>query len=186
MRWKGVAIVCIVLLFCGCSKSNDSIADVITLRNKILNGNGCSFSATVNADYGEDLYTFSMDCIADKEGNVSFSVTKPYAIAGITGKVSTDSGIITFDNKILAFQKFPDDNVSPVSSPWIFMKTLRSGYIRGCTGNNGNYQIEIDDSYEEDALRLNIIIEKNLPVYSEIFWNGRRVISITVDNFTYL
>ena len=79
-----------------------------------------------------------------------------------------------------------DGEISPVTAPWLFIKTLRGGYIRGCTSGEDSYQIEIDDSYEENALRLNINIEKDLPAYCEIFWKGRRAIMVTVENFVLL
>lgn len=186
MRRKVATLLCLVIMLCGCSKSNGPLEKAISLRNRILESNGCSFSATVTADYGEKLYTFSMDCTTDKEGTVSFNVTKPETIGGIKGKISAQGGALTFDDKLLAFETLTDGEISPVTAPWIFIKTLRSGYMRGCTDENGGYQIVIDDSYEADALRLNIFVENNLPVSGEIFWKGRRVLSITVDNFTYL
>lgn len=186
MRWKVAALLCLVFVLCGCRKSNGPLDKAISLRNKVLDSNGCSFSATVTADYGEKLYTFSMDCTSDKEGNITFSVIKPETIAGITGRISAQGGALTFDDKVLAFETLADGEISPVAAPWVFMKTLRSGYMRGCTDEKNGYQIVIDDSYEADALRLNIFVENNLPVNGEIFWKGRRVLTITVDNFTYL
>ena len=162
MRWKTLAILCVVFLFCGCKKNDGPLDNAINLRNKILESNGCSFSATVTADYGEKVYVFSMDCTADKEGNVSFCVTRPETIAGITGNISVTGGNLTFDDKVLAFQTLADGEISPVTAPWLFLKTLRSGYMRGCTEGNNSYQIEIDDTYEENALRLNIFVENNL------------------------
>ena len=187
MRWKALAIfLCVVFLLCGCKKADGTLNHAIDLRNRILESNGCSFSATVTADYGEKIYVFSMDCTSDKEGNLMFSVTKPDTIAGITGKISTAGGALTFDDKVLAFQTLADGEISPVAAPWLFLKALHSGYLRGCTEGNGSYQIELDDTYEEDALRLHIFVENNLPVSGEVFWEGRRVLSIAVDNFIYL
>lgn len=186
MRCFVTLVLSLSLLMCGCGNVNKSIDHAIGLRNKILNSNGCSFSAQIYADYGDTLYEFSLNCISDKEGNLSFAVKKPETIAGITGKVSVQGGAITFDDKILAFQMLADGELSPVAAPWIFLNTIRSGYIRGCSANDHRYQIEIDDTYDENALRLNIQIENDLPISCEIFWKGRRAVSIEVDNFIYL
>lgn len=156
------------------------------LRNRILDSNGCSFHATVTADYGEKLYVFSMDCISDKEGNLKFSVVSPETVSGITGEISTEGGALTFDGKILAFPTVADGQITPVTAPWVFLKTLRSGYMNSCTKDSDGYQISIDDSYAEDALRLLISVENNLPVRGEIFWKGCRILTIAVDNFIYL
>ena len=66
------------------------------------------------------------------------------------------------------------------------MKALRSGYMNGCTAENDGFWIYVNDSYQEDALRLNVFVKNNLPVNGEIFWQGRRVMSVVVENFTYL
>ncbi len=186
MRWKVAVALLIAFLLCGCKQAGKPLDNAISLRNKILESNGCSFMATVTADYGEKLYVFSMDCTCDKEGNLIFSVTKPDSIAGITGKISALGGALTFDDKVLAFQTIADGQITPVTAPWLFIKTLRSGYMNGCTEDREGYWISVDDSYHEDALRLNIFVENNSPVSSEVFWEGRRVISIAVEHFTYL
>ena len=58
-------------------------------------------------------------------------------------------------------------------------------YLKNILGTE-SVSCEIDDTYEDNALRLNIFVENNLPVSGEIFWKGRRAISITVDNFSFL
>ena len=158
----------------------------MSFREKMLSSNGCSFSTTVTADYGEQIYTFSMDCVCDKEGNLTFSVTKPESIAGITGKVSSEGGSLTFDDKILAFQTIADGQITPVTAPWLFMKTIRSGYLNGCSIQEDGIEITIDDSYREDALRLLVSVKNDVPSSAEIFWKGRRVMSLIVENFAYL
>ena len=87
---------------------------------------------------------------------------------------------------MLAFQTIADGQVTPVTAPWLLIKTLKSGYLRDCTDTENGYKISIDDSYEAEALRLQIYIEKDLPVSGEIFWKGRRVLTLTVENFKYL
>ena len=186
LRLKVAAILCVVFLLSGCKNVNGPLDKAIMLRNRILEGNGCSFQATVTADYGEKLYVFKMDCISDKEGNLRFSVVSPETISGITGKISTEGGSLTFDDKILSFPTVADGQVTPVTAPWLFLKTLRSGYMNSCTKDSDGYQLSIDDSYAEDAFRLLISVKNDLPVSGEIFWKGSRVLTVTVEQFTYL
>lgn len=186
MRGKLAAFVCVALLLCGCNKSDDSLNKALSIRNKLQEGNGCSFSATVQADYGEKIYIFKMDCQTDQVGNLTFSVTEPATLYGITGKVSTAGGAITFDDKILAFPTIADDQVSPVSAPWLLIHTLRSGYLKGTVELDNGYEISIDDSYEEEALHLIIDVKEDSPQSAEIFWQGRRVLMLSIEEFTYL
>ena len=181
------SILCFLFLVSGCSNENKSLERALSLRSKLQESSGCCFHTVVTADYGEKLYMFAMECQTDREGNLLFTVTEPASIAGITGSIDNDGGAITFDDAVLAFQTIADDQVTPVTAPWLLIKTLRSGYLKGCTETDSGFQISIDDSYEENALHLNIWTDRNLyPVSGEIFWQGRRVLTISVEEFAFL
>lgn len=186
MRYRLAAIVCVLLLLSGCKGSGDSLDRAIALRNRILSGDGCSFTATVTADYGEQIYIFKMECKTDREGNLTFTVAEPATIAGTTGKIDNTGGGITFDDKVLAFQTIADGLVTPVSAPWLFMKTLRSGYLKDAAETEQGFEMSIDDSYAEESLALRICVAGDLPASAEFFWQSRRILTIDVENFSFL
>lgn len=180
-------MICILLFLTGCG-GNDGLADeAMDLRNKLLSGNGCSFDAVVTADYGDRLYTFGMHCRMDKNGTVTFSVTEPETIEGITGTLSEASGKLTFDDKILAFEMLADGQITPVSAPWHMLRALRSGYLRGCGKAGDGLLLMIDDSYMGDNLQANIYLNADtLPDACELYWKERRFMTIAVTNFEIL
>lgn len=181
------AVVCLVLLLAGCSAAQEDLDRAMALRAKLLAATGCSFDATVTADYGDLSYTFSMSCSTDEQGNLRFSVTEPQTIAGISGTVSATGGKLTFDDKVLSFALMADGLVTPVSAPWLLVKTLRSGYLTSCGQEGDGLRLSIDDSYADDALHLDIWLgEGDVPVRGEILWQGRRLLSIQVENFIFL
>ena len=186
MRSITALFVCLVIFLTGCAGPNAPIDMALRLRNEIESSNGCAFETTITADYGEALYTFSMDCQTDSEGNLTFSVSKPESIEGISGRISSEGGALTFEDRVLAFQTMADDLVTPVTAPWIFIKTLKSGYIKGCDTTDSGFVISADDSYADGALHLQMVINGNVPVSCEIYWNGRRTLTMTVENFRYL
>lgn len=186
MRHRLAVIICVLFLLSGCKGSGDSLNRAVALRNRILESDGCSFRTTVTADYGEQIYVFKMDCKTDREGNLSFTVTEPATISGITGKITGSGGEITFDDKVLAFQTIADDLVTPVTAPWLLLKTLRSGYLKDTSATGQGYEISIDDSYEEGSLQLQIQITDELPVSAEVFWQGRRILTLAVEDFSIL
>ncbi len=186
MRVKLAVILCITIILCGCGNSSNSLKEGMDLRRQILESSGCSFHGTITADYGEKIYIFEMDCKTDKDGTLQFTVTKPDTIAGITGKIDNEGGAITFDDKVLAFQTLADGQVTPVTAPWLLMKTLRSGYIRDSVETKEGIEISVDDSYREDALRLNIFVKNGLPAEGEIYWQGRRILTVLVEDFAFL
>jgi hypothetical protein len=68
----------------------------------------------------------------------------------------------------------------------LLVKTLKSGYLRSCTETATGFEISADDSYAEVSLQLNIVIKENRPSVAEIFWDGRRILTVSVENFRYL
>ena len=77
-----------------------------------------------------------------------------------------------------------DDQLSPVSAPWIFLRTLRSGYLTSAGMDGEQLRLTINDSYEEDALQLDIWLDgDDVPVRAEILYDGRRILSLSVKKF---
>jgi len=159
----------------------------VSMRSKMLAANGCSFVGNITADYGDKIYSFTLNCRAEKDGSVLFEVIAPEEIKGIKGNISTSGGKLTFDQQALLFEIMADGQISPVGMPWVFVKTLRNGYIKGCDVSNDGLYMQIDDSYADDALHMEIWTNsQDVPLRAELLWHGRRVLSMTVDNFAYL
>ena len=179
--------VCLALLFLtGCSESSE-LREGIELRSRLLQASQCSFSVSIQADFGDTLSEFAMDCTGDEEGDLAFTVTAPESIAGISGTLSGSGGKLTFDDTALDFGYLADGELSPVSGPWIFLNTLRSGNITSACKEEEKIRLSVNDSYEEDALRLDIWLdESNLPVFADVLCNGRRILALTVRNFRIL
>lgn len=183
---KKVGALLILLCFLsGCSGASKEIERGMALRSKILKASECSFDAAITADYGDKLYSFSMACQADTQGNLTFTVTAPETLAGISGRVGSDGGKLTFDDTALQFDLMADGQVTPVSAPWVFLKTLRSGCLTSAGTEDGVLRLSIDDSYADDALHLDIWLDgEDLPARAEILYGGRRILSVSVANFT--
>ena len=181
-----LALLCCVMLLSGCGKTDDSMDRAMGLRSELLT-KGVRFETEITADYGNKTHSFAKDCVSDAQGNLTFQVTKPESISGITGTVSTSGGKLTFDGKVLAFGLMADGLISPVSGPWVLMKTLRSGYLTACNKEGEYLRLTIDDSYEADALHLDVWLGNgDLPVRADVLWQGRRLLSIEIKNFTFV
>ena len=185
---KRVLVLLVTMFFLsGCSGGDVALKRAVVLRDTLLQSDGCTFETVITADYGQTLYTFTMSCQADSLGNLTFTVMEPQTIAGISGSISEDGGALTFDDQALAFALLADEQLAPVSAPWLFIKTLRSGYLRACDPTDDGMRMIIDDSYAEDALQLDIWVDDNdIPVWSEILWKGRRILSLEIKNFNYM
>ena len=156
-------------------------------RESLLTAQACSFETEIVADYGDSLDQFRMACRADASGTISFEVLKPETIAGIKGNISYSGGELTFDDTALCFDLLTDDQLTPVSAPWILVKALRSGYIAAVGREESFLHITVDDSYDSDALTLDVWLkEDTVPVRADIIWDNRKILSLTVENFVLL
>ena len=182
-----LAFILMVLMLAGCEKTGHNLDRALSLRTQILNGKGCTFAATITADYGDKIYTFSMQCQTDAVNNMTFTVTQPSTIAGITGTISEEGGKLTFDDNALIFETLADEQITPVSAPWVLMRTLRSGYIKAAGSYSDGVQIQLNDSYKEQVLSLDVWTNSlDAPVSAEIVWDGRRILSLIIEDFKIL
>ncbi len=177
------------LLFCillmGCGKETGEMDRGMKLRSRLLQASQVCFDVDISADYGDSVQLFSMACRMDKDGNISFTVTAPETLSGITGTIVGGEGQLTFDETVLHFGLLTDDQLSPVSAPWVLMKTLRSGYLKAAGMEGEMLRLTIDDSYEDDALQLDIWLdEHDLPQRAEVLYDGRGILSLCVKNLT--
>lgn len=184
---KRMLSILLVLFFTGCAGSDRQMNRALELRHKLETGNGCQFSCQITADYGDQLVSFSLACLAEKQGGVSFTVTAPDTISGITGNISGEGGKLTFDETVLAFDTLTEELLSPVAAPWLLIHTLRSGYLTTCGEENGLLRLTIHDSYREKSTCLDIGLDENdVPAWGEVFWEGKKILTVTVDDFTFL
>ena len=176
-----------MVLLTGCSGPPEEMETGLQLRTRMLQASGCSFDATITADYGNQVHTFSMACAADSIGDISFTVTEPEPISGICGKLSGRGGELTFDDTVLAFELLADKQLSPISGPWIFLKTLRSGYLTSACKEDGQIRLSLDDSYEDEPVRVDIWLNyDNKPEHADVLHEGRRILTVAVANFKIL
>jgi len=174
-----------VVLLTGCTGKRDELDRAMKLRASLLGCLECSFDVTITADYGDEIYTFAMNCQTGGRGDVRFTVLQPESIAGITGEIASGEGKLTFDDVALHFPLMADDQITPVSGPWILMKTLLGGYLTAACEEEDLLHLTIHDSYAEDALQLEIWLDgEDAPVHGEILFDGRRIVTMNVENFS--
>lgn len=156
----------------------------MNLRNRLLQADSCSFETQITADYEDSIFTFAMCCTGDKQGTIEFTVTEPVSIAGISGTLAQEKGNLTFAETALEFPLLADEQVSPISAPWIFLKTLQGGYLTSAGTDGELVRLSIDDSFADNALHLEIWLnQEDVPVRSEILYQNRKIVSMDVRDF---
>ena len=171
----------LVLFFTGCGQGNTPRG--MSLRQRMNDSNGCAFTAEVRAYIGKEEYVFSMDCECGNFDTVTFTVTAPESLSGITGELSSGSGSLTFDGQALAFPMLAQGTMSPISSVWVLLHALRGGYLT----DEGKEGLTIDETYQGVPLRLSVTLDnEDMPTFTEIFQDGERILSLALTNFRFL
>lgn len=185
---KKLWFVVIILFLFGCSGEPTQMGRGLAFREELLNGNGCTFTSRITADFGDKTYTFDLACQGNQDGSLSFTVLSPDTISGISGTLSAGGGKVTFEeDRAVAFPMLAEGELTPVSGPWILYNTLRSGFIATCGVEGELLRLTMQDSYEEGALQVDVwLSDENRPVTAEILWQGHRVLSIYVTDFQIL
>ena len=183
MKKLATLMIALVILT-GCTGKRDQMDRAMKLRADLLGSGGCSFTAHLTADYGDAIHEFTLYCEGWNNGDLGFRVEAPDTISGITGRFKGKEGALTFDDVALTFPLLADGQVIPVSGPWILLKTLLGGYLTACNQEDDLLHLTINDSYEEDALQMEIWLDENdLPVQGEIIYGGRRILTMQIENF---
>ncbi len=181
------AIFLCLFILTGCRSADSDIDKAMEFRQKLMSAKGCEFDCVITADYTDVVYTFSLHCAFDETGKLTFRVMEPESISGITGIIDSQGGRLTFDDQALVFPLMADGYISPVSAPWVFVKTLRSGYIHACGKAGDGMRMILHDSYEENPLQIDVWTDENEnPIHSEVLWQGRKILSLDVSNFICL
>ena len=168
----------------GCDHGESEMNRMLHLRKTLLSMECCNFETQICADFGEMTYTFLTECTAERNGTVHFVVKEPKSIQDISGTISSNGGKTTYLDTALAFPLLADGEVSPAAAPYLLIRSLMGGYLSGTVQEDKFLHATIHDSYEEEALTLEIWLnEEDVPCKAEIVWQGRRVLSLDVLSF---
>lgn len=178
---------CLLFLLSGCDKaSGDALDEALSFRARAQT-QPCSFQAEITADYGTHLSTFTLDCTADPDGGLGFTVTEPESIAGITGTVDSTSGNLTFDDAALGFPLLAGPRLSPAAAPEVLLTAWRSGFISTCGWEADNLRLTIDTLLDSKTLRTETWLDREnlLPICAELCYNGEDVLTIRFAQFQF-
>jgi len=184
---RAVWVAFLAVMLWGCSPGERELDSAVQLRQELLAAQGCSFDVKITADYGQTQCVFRMQCSTDAQGDMVFQVTEPQTIAGISGRVSDSGGELTFDDTALHFDLLAQGQVSPVSAPWLLIKTLRSGYLTSAGTEGELLRLTIHDSYQDNALQGDIwVADQSSVVRGEFLYEGRKILTLDVTDFRIL
>lgn len=171
------------LLLSGCSSEESVVAGAIEFRAALVQAGGCSFQAEIQADFGQTVETFAVDCQADSDGNTELTVLEPETLKDITAKVNADSGMVTYDGMAMEFGVLADGNVIPAAAPALVVRCWSSEYIASAGTEDGLYRVTYEKDYEEKMLTVDTWFKNDIPISAEVCYNGQRVLKLTITEY---
>ena len=174
----------LLVFLVGCSGPDPAMEEALALRSRCLASACVQFQVEIRADYITGYEEFTLDCQTASDGAVSFRVVSPEEIADISGTVRRNEGTVEFDGAVLAYPLMAQGRLSPLSGPWVVMKAIRSGCILAAGQEGELTRVTIDDSYDDNALTVDLWLKDGQVMEAEVAWEGLRCLTMTFDDFS--
>ena len=187
MRKKLIACFLLLCLLCGCAaEDSDAMQSALRLRGTLLARGGCSFCASVTADWGDTVDSFDFDCVYGETG-LCLTVTAPETLAGICASVCSDQkASIRFDDTELALELL-GGRLSPLASPLIFCQAWAQDYLALAGREKDLLRITAIHGYDEQELYVDTWLDDGgIPLHCEISIDGKTVIFADISNFRWI
>lgn len=183
MRKLAAFALMMTLLFSACkTAANDPGQAALDIRTRLLADGGISLCADIQADFGEKVYDYRLECDYSCDGSSTVTVVEPDIISGISATVSQEGTSLSFDCISLNTGTLEGTELSPMGALPAMAEAWCSGYI----SNTCAAQIDGADCYfvsyltgsGSDELEIRTWFDKTalLPVYGEIVSDGSVVI----------
>ena len=189
MRLKLAAVLMILLCLltaCG-GKESDVLQAPMDFRASLLEAGGCSFSASISADYGDSVNEFTVFCECMTDGTAHISVTAPDSIAGIEAELSDCGKTLVFGETAVAFATLANGNLAPVCAPSVLTAAWTSAYIRSSGNEADTVRTTYEYGYDEELLIADCWFnEKMIPICAEFCYNDKTILKMEITDFSFV
>lgn len=190
MRRCLIAILVFTMLsFTACREGgrDNALQPAMNFRAELLNSGGAAFSAEVTADYGEEVYNFTLECQYATDGATKITVSAPDTLSGITAEIENETGKLTFGDTELSFGTLADGTVTPLSAPAVLGRCWQGAYIASGGKEKENYRVSYCDGFGDDQLLADTwFSQKGIPIYAELCYNETCVLMLQITDFSFL
>ena len=195
-RWLGVCTLtialCLTLTCCGGEGGSQAEQLALDIRAEYLEMAGCTASMEVTADYGQRVYDFGVDLTWQREGESALTITAPENVAGVTARLAQDQAYLEYDGARVETGPLDGEDLSPMSALPQLLEAARSGYMAGCSLEEGEQRTLLQVRYadpdqapgEGRETTLWFDPDTHALVEGEISVDGLRVIRCAISEFT--
>ncbi len=155
----------------------------LDFRQKLLASGGCTFTADVTADYGDYLYSFTLQC-SYRDGCGEMTVLQPEEISGIRGRCADDAATVSFDGAVLEYGDLADGRIAPLSVPWLFGSAWEHDEILFASPDEEAIRATIQKGYDDEKILVDTWFSDGAPTAGEVSCaDGRRVLTVRFRDF---
>lgn len=186
-----VLMISLVLSACGGGGKQAPMERALTVRGMYLSASGCTARMQVTADYGQRVYTYTVEAQVSG-GETVLTVRAPAEIAGITARLRDGKSFLEYDGAMLETGPLAEDGLTPLSAVAALLEAARSGFMDSCgmerQGERSLLHVlcrdpadppgcgrQVDLWFDETDSRL---------VRGDVSVDGRRVIQCEFEDFT--
>ena len=180
-----------LLLLSGCfgGGEDQKLLDLaLTIRGEYLAMESFSAAAELTADYGQRVYTYSLDAAAQGE-ELRLTILRPDIVSGITARINPDGGFLEYDDMSVETGPLTDEGLSPISAIPALLEQLRSGYITAWSSEqDGSFRITCGDPNVPPSMGTAYDLwfdpDSHALLRGEVSTDGRRCIQCIFSSFT--
>ncbi len=175
----------ICALLCGCASETSVLEPAIEFRSALLQAGGCSFRAKIEADFGDRVEIFTVDCDYGADGTARLTIVEPETIAGITAAVTDGGGKITYDGMSVEFGLLANGSVIPAAAPALTAFCWSGEYIAAAGTEEDVYRVTYEKDYGEKRLQIDTYFKNDLPFFAEVCYNDQRILKLDISDYSF-
>ena len=171
-------------LLCGCAREESVLEPAIEFRAALLQAGGCSFRAKIEADFGDRVEIFTVDCDLSEDGTARLTLIEPETLAGITATVTDRGGKITYDGMSVDFGLLANGNVIPAAAPALTALCWQGEYISAAGTEEDVYRVTYEKDFDEKRLQIDTYFKNDLPFFAEVCYNNQRILKLDISGYS--
>ena len=172
------------MTLCSCGAGQTAEEKALEIQAEYAAWDTLTVTADVTADYGDRVYDFKLRYTGNHtEGTVE--VLEPEEIAGLSATVSPDGDALIYDGAELSLGELTTDGLSPMKCIPMMIGNWSEGYIgRAETGSiDGTDSLAVTYTLSESEYLVTWFeYDTNLPIRSEIYFDGNMVLYCEFEN----
>ena len=178
-------LLCLLLCLSACGGEDNAVSTAIEFRAALVQANGCSFQAEIEADLGKETQRFTVSCDFAADGTAKLTLLAPETISGITATVTENGGKITYDGIAVDFGLLANGEVVPAAAPAIVAQCWASEYISAAGYEEELCRVTYEKGFDEKTLLMDTWFENEVPICAEVCYNQNRILRLTISDFHF-